>query len=359
MTWNWEQKNWPNWEFNSKNLEKYEQAFLINAAKTAGAWKYMSQQEKTNIHIDLLSDEAIKSSQIEWEMLNRDSVRSSIGQHFWFKTWHRAPPSEAGIAQMMIDIFQNYEKPITNKDLFKWHAYICNGRTDLNDVWKYRTHSEPMQIVSWQIDKPKVHFEAVPSKQVEKEMNIFLTWLNEKDIPALSSSALAHLYFVSIHPFEDGNGRLSRAISEKILSDNLWYPSLIALSQIIEKRKNEYYNFLEKNNRILQVDSWLEWFCSIVLEAQEYSLSVIDFIIKKTKIFDSLWDDINERQKRVMLRLFDAGLEGFSWWLSAKNYMTIAKTTVSTATRDLSDLVKKWALKRTGERKSTRYYLNI
>lgn len=169
----------------------------------------------------MLTDEALKTSEIEGEILRRDSVRSSIGKYFGLKTSHQSEPAETGIAQMMGEIFQNPLEDITHKTLFQWHKYVCNGRTDMREIGAYRSHLEPMQVVSGQIDRPRVHFEAVPSARVMQEMDVFLKWISENKLPTLIQSAITHLYFVSIHPFEDGNGRIARVLSEYILSKKL------------------------------------------------------------------------------------------------------------------------------------------
>lgn len=359
MEWNWQHKDWPHFNYDAVKIEDLEQSFLFNAAKTQWLWEHIDESEKQDLSINFLANEALKTSEIEWEILSRDSVRSSIQKYFWIKNNFPAKPSEIWIAQMMVHMFQNSDQQIDHEILFQWHKYVCNGRTDLEDIWKYRTHIEKMQVVSGQIDNLKIHYEAPASKDIPKEMEIFINWLkNNKDSPLIRSS-IAHLYFVCIHPFEDENGRIGRSISEHILSNYLGYPSLIALSHMIEKYKNIYYQMLEKNNTKIHIDSWIVWFAQTIIEAQEYSMKTIHFIIKKTKIYDSFRDDLNSRQLKVLNKLFDAWIEGFVWWLSAKNYMSISQTTISTTTRDLNDLVNKWILKKTWERKSTRYFLNI
>lgn len=164
---------------------------------------------------------------------------------------------------------------------------------------------------------------------------------------------------MSIHPFEDGNGRIGRALSEKLLAQALGQPSLLALSRQIEKDRKHYYLALEAANKDLEIEPWLIWFSETVLKAQAYSTLMIDHLIAKTKMLDHLRGQLNPRQEKVLIRLFDAGPEGFEGGLSAKNYITIADTTTPTATRDLGALVAKGALKRTGERKATRYWLNL
>jgi Fic family protein len=170
---------------------------------------------------------------------------------------------------------------------------------------------------------------------------------------------MAHLYFESIHPFEDGNGRIGRAVSEKALSQGLNRPTLIAISYTIESEKKEYYAALQRNSTRLEIDHWLEYFCKMVLKAQDYTQSRIDFLIQKGKFYQRFSNQLNERQQKVVARIFREGVNGFTGGLSAENYMRITGTTASTATRDLQKMVELGAFVRTGERKSTRYYLNI
>ena len=359
MKWNWQKSDWAKWDFDSEKLQKYENEFLLDAWKISWALQYLHQEEREIVQVQLLSDEAMKTSEIEWEFLNRDSVQSSIKRKLGMKAETKNDVSEEGIAELMFDCFENFQIDISQATLCKWHEMICRGRGDLNDIGKYRSHEEPMQVVSGQIDRPKVHFEAPASSVVQWEMEEFFKWLVGSKLPPLTKAWVAHIYFISIHPFEDGNGRIVRAICEYILSQALQTPSLTTLSRQIESKRKEYYDILEKSNKDMNIQKWLEWFCEIVLEAQKYALSLIDFTICKTKLLDTVKGNINERQQRVLLRMFEAGPEWFIWWLSAANYIKITKATVPTTTRDLSDLVLKWVLKKTWERKSTRYWLNI
>jgi len=178
-------------------------------------------------------------------------------------------------------------------------------------------------------------------------------------LPALTRAGIAHLYFVSVHPFEDGNGRIGRAIAEKSLAQNLERPTLIALAHTIEAKRKAYYAALERNNHSLDITDWLVYFAQTVLDAQEYTIHCVEFLIEKSKLYDRLAGDLNERQQKVLARMFKEGLSGFKGGLSAENYIRITKTSASTATRDLQDLVAKGALRRTGELKQTRYHLNL
>lgn len=366
MLWNWKYKDWPNFIFETDNLVEYEQQFLHKAGAFHGSLKHINNEDQDTLKVNLISDEAYKTSEIEGEILNRDSLQSSIRKQFGLKTDNRrVPPAEQGISEMMVDLYKTYQTPLNHTQLHVWHKMLTYGRRDLIDIGQYRTHEEPMQVVSGALHNPTVHYEAPPSSVVPKEMENFIAWFNQNDsskknrIGALTRAAIAHLYFESIHPFEDGNGRIGRAISEKALSQSLGRPTLIALSSTIESGKKDYYSALQRNSVGLEINDWLEYFCAMVLQAQDYTQSMIDFLIEKGKFYHRFDDLLNERQQKVIERIFREGVNGFKGGLSAENYIRITGTTASTATRDLQKLVEQGALIRTGERKGTRYYLNI
>lgn len=360
MKWNWELKDWPNFTFNSKLVEAYEHQFLENAGAIQGSLKHLDGSEQSSFKIELISSEAFKTSEIEGEILNRESLQSSIRKHFGLKTNHQKSAKEEGIAEMMVDLYTNFKNPLDHEKLFLWHKMLTNGRRDLISIGEYRTHEDAMQIVSGAFENLKVHFEAPPSNIVNREMDKFISWFNDKNnLSPLLHAAISHLYFESIHPFEDGNGRIGRAISELSLSQSLDRPTLTSMAFIIEKRKKEYYEALHHNSKKLEIDNWIEFFCKIILEAQEHSQSLIEFLIKKNKFYYRYSKELNTRQEKVIERIFREGLNGFKGGLSAENYISITGAPRATVTRDLQNLVSKNILLKTGERKSTRYYLNL
>jgi len=366
MKWNWKNDGWPEFGFDSDALATSEVKFLSSSGVLLGTCSHLDAGELSELRVELMSEEALKTSEIEGEFLNRDSLQSSIRRQFGLQTDNRrVPPAEQGIAEMTVQVYQTWAESLTNQTLFDWHAMLTKGRRDFSDIGCYRTSSEPMQIVSGPVSRRKVHFEAPPATQVLQEMDLFNEWFNRtarggrSPLPALTRAGIAHLYFVSIHPFEDGNGRIGRAIAEKALAQSLGRPTLIALAHTIEANRKAYYAALEKVNRRLEITDWLVWFAQTVLAAQDYTVRSIGFLVEKAKLYARLGDALNERQQKVLTRMFKEGLSGFKGGLSADNYIRIAKTSASTATRDLQDLVAKGALTRTGERKSTRYHLNL
>lgn len=362
MTWNWEHEDWPNFSYDAKALEELENRFLMGSGTLLGAFKHLDGEQQQSITIDLISDEALKTSEIEGEYLDRESLQSSIRKQLGLQaSKQKIAPAEQGVSEMMINLYQNFDTPLEHQTLFEWQKMLLKGRTDLKEVGCYRSNPEPMQVVSGAIHKPKIHFEAPPSKIIRNEMDDFIRWFqnSKHKLPALTRAGIAHSYFVSIHPFEDGNGRIGRAISEKAMAEELGQPTLISLAQTIESKRKAYYDALQSVNRTNEITDWLIYFSNTVLDAQQRTMRLVEFSIAKAKLYDRLGEQLNARQAKVIDRLFKEGPDGFKGGLSAENYISITKTSRATATRDLADLVKKDALTKKGELKHTRYYLNI
>ncbi len=330
-----------------------------------GVCKHLDEEGLNSIKIDILSEEALKTSEIEGEFLDRNSIQSSIRRHFGLLADRsRVRPAEHGIAEMMTDIYDTWDAPTSHDMLWRWHNMICEGRRDIESIGNYRQYNEPMRVVSGSSHNPKVHFEAPQSSIILSEMDRFIDWFNkptpsDHSISALIHAGIAHLYFVSIHPFEDGNGRIARAIAEKSMSRSLGHPTLISLSQSICKKRKDYYSALERNNKDIEITDWLKYFAETILAAQDHTFKLIEFIISKGKFLTRIQPKLNTRQLKVVLRMFEEVPDGFHGDLSAANYLSITGTSPATTTRDLRDMVEKGAIMRTGELKQTRYYLNM
>lgn len=364
MQWNWELSDWPDFQYDAARLRSAEERFLKGAGVVVGALHHLDEDAKTGLAIQLISQEVVDSSAIEGEVLDRASVQSSIAKHLGLAAdQRRANAAEAGAAEMMADLYRHYDAPLDDQQLFRWHMMLMNGRRDLPAIGQYRTHADPMQIVSGALYAPKVHFEAPPSEIVPSEMKLFATWFNDSapsgphPLPAITRAGVAHLWFESVHPFEDGNGRIGRAISEKALAQSLEAPTLTALAETIHRHRKDYYSALQLASQSNRIEPWLTWFADIVLEAQERTLTRVRFLIEKTKLLDRLRGQLNERQEKALIRMFAEGPDGFKGGMSASNYQTITGATSATATRDLAGLVELGVIARTGERKSTRYSL--
>ena len=234
---------------------------------------------------------------------------------------------------------------------------LMNGRRDLELIGGFRIHEDPMQIVSGRIDRSIVYFEASPSSQVSLEMNRFIDWFNQSEgkLPLLIRAGISHIYFETIHPYEDGNGRIGRALVEKVIAQELEIPSLILLSKCIQKNRKAYYDALNKASFSNEITQWLIYFARLTLDALELTKIELEFILREIHVFNQYADVLNQRQEKVLRRLFEAGPEGFIGGLSPKNYRTITKASPATTTRDLNSLVELGIFEKTGNFKSVRY----
>jgi Fic family protein len=365
--WNWQIKDWPSFEWNADIVQGKERDFLEASAVTIGARRHLQPAEREALDIELLSRDALSTSAIEGEILDRDSVQSSLRKQLGLSPApsFRARPAEAGIAEMMADLYRSPASPLTHDSLFEWHRMVMNGRRDIADIGRYRRHDDAMQIVSGAFGHERVHFEAPPSRQIPDEMEAFLDWFSRTSpagntpLPPLTRAAIAHLWFESVHPFEDGNGRIGRAIAEKALAQGTRVPGFTGLSSTLLRHRKAYYAALERNSSSLRIDDWLEWFAGMALEAQSEADRLVRFLIQKAALLHRLDGALNTRQEKALLRMFAEGPEGFKGGLSAQNYATITGAPPATVTRDLADLVAKGALIRSGERKATRYRLAV
>lgn len=366
MTWNWQQPDWPRFRWRPERLRRAEERFLVGGGVILGSVGHLDESRRQGLTVEVMTQEAGATSEIEGEVLDRDSVQSSIRRQLGLAAEAgRASPAERGIAELMVTLYREWDRPLDHQTLFAWHEMVMRGRRDLRQVGAYRTHPEPMQVVSGRLWEPKVHFEAPPSARVPQEMDAFCAWFNRtapggpEPLPALARAGIAHLHFESIHPFEDGNGRLGRVISEKALAQGPGGPALTALAVTILARQRSYYDMLERSNKHNDIDAWLAWFAGIALEAQQRTQAQIEFLIEKARLLERLRGQLNARQEKALLRMLAEGPGGFKGGLSAANYISITKASPATATRDLADLVDKEALTRTGERRHTRYHLTI
>jgi Fic family protein len=366
MAWNWQQPDWPRLQWDRARLDPAEKQFLVSGGVFVGTLRHLGSEERDQLNIEAMSAEAVTTSEIEGEILDRASVQSSIRRQLGLATdERRVRPAEQGIAEMMVDLYRSFAEPLSQEMLFGWHAMVMSGRRDVKDVGRYRTGTEPMQVVSGAMYEPKVHFEAPPSSRVPDEMTRFITWFGrtepgrEDSMPALTRAGMAHLYFESIHPFEDGNGRVGRALAEKALGQSLGQPALTALAATILARRKSYYEALEAANKNNGITHWLMWFAGVAIEAQRRTIALVEFLIDKTKLLDRLKGQLNERQEKALLRMFREGPEGFRGGLTAGKYSTMTGASPATATRDLADLVAKAGLVREGERRHARYRLGV
>jgi Fic family protein len=366
MKWNWEKPDWPEFKWNRSQMAAAEEQFLLGSGVVIGMVRHLGEEERDQLLVEAMSGEALATSEIEGEILTRAGIQSSIQQQLGLAAdKRRVTAAEQGVAEMMVDLYRSSLEPLSDEVLFSWHRMVTAGRRDLADVGRYRTSREPMQVVSGRISAERVHFEAPPSKQVPMEMARFLGWFHRtapqgsEALPAVTRAAIAHLYFESIHPFEDGNGRIGRAIAAKAFAQGTGQTIVVALAATMLARRKSYYEALERANKQIDVTAWLTWFAEIALEAERRTMALVEFLIAKTKLLDRLRGQLNDRQEKALLRMFREGPEGFKGGLSAGNYSAITGASPATTTRDLVDLTEKGALARTGERRHARYWLNL
>lgn len=368
IRYNWQQKDWPNFIYTLSEIEDDLFSFAERVGHIAGILKALPGDAQMEAVIDMMVAEAIKTSEIEGEYLSRKDVLSSVRKNLGLiKTPEQIHDKKAeGIGELMIDVRNSFKEPLTRKKLFCWHTMLLEGSSG-TEVGTWRTFKEPMQVISGAIGKQKVHFEAPPSASIPKEMDQFILWFNET-VPGNKNeikkaplrSAIAHLYFESIHPFEDGNGRIGRAIAEKALSQGIGRPVMLSLSRTIEANKKNYYRELEKAQRSNEITSWINYFVKTVLEAQIQAENQVNFTLKKVKFFDRFNYQFNHRQLIVVKRMLEEGSEGFEGGMNARKYIGITKTSKATATRDMQELVEKGAFTSSGGRgRSTSYEVNL
>lgn len=365
--WNWQQADWPKFSYDDAAMRPLEHAFLHSSGMLRGIYHGFGDEGRAQLKVELMSEEAVTSSAIEGELLDRSSVQSSIRSFLGLNDSHQpVVGAETRIAHMLVAMQQNVCEPLTHRDLWQWHHSLFEGTEGIDAIGCYRWHQEPMQIVSGRLDRPSVHFEAPPADQVRLEMDRFLKWFNSTDPQAGSSAmstlartAISHLYFESIHPFEDGNGRLGRALAEKVLGQAIGGPALLSLSGQLKAQRSEYYRQLELASRSNHVHDWVCFFAEMIVAAQEHALGHASFAIQKIKFLDRHADGLNIRQEKALDRLFRAEPDGFEGGLSASNYIRITGTSRATATRDLAELVAMGALTRSGDGKGTRYQLAL
>jgi Fic family protein len=359
MKYNWQREDWPKFRYDSRVFQEDLYRYGEAIGRMAGEFPHLSAEQQQQATLEILVAEAIKTSAIEGEILNREDVMSSIRNNL--KLNH--PPVKVedvraqGISQLMVDVRQSFSQPMTEEKLFEWHRLLLFGVENSGHllVGAWRRHPEPMQVVSGAYGKLKVHFEAPPSKDVPAEMQRFIGWFNrtapgapEAIVPGPVRAAIAHLYFETIHPFEDGNGRIGRAIAESALFQDLGRPALLSLSYAIEAQRKRYYDHLNQAQNSNEITPWISYFVKTLREAQAAAERQILFTLEKTKFFDRFKPMMNDRQQKAVARILKEGPARFEGGMNATKYMRITSCSKATATRDLVDLREKGILKPLG-----------
>ncbi len=367
MVYNWQQKDWPEFSFNAEAVMNQVLVFTERVGRVSGMVKALSEEVENEVVMAALVAEAVKTSEIEGEFISREDVMSSVRNNLGLNAVPEKVRDQRaiGVVEMMLAVRESFSAPLNRSELFEWHRLLMEGNRYVN-AGAWRSSPESMQVVSGAAGREKVHFEAPPSAEVPAEMEKFITWFNDTALGgnnpirhAPVRAALAHLYFETIHPFEDGNGRMGRALSEKVLSQHADRPVILSLSQVIEANKNAYYSALKIGQQSNEVTNWLRYFIEVILQAQQYAEEQIDFVLRKTRFFDQHKDRLNARQQKAINKMLDQGPTGFEGGMSAKKYMSMTKTSKATATRDLQDLAVKNIFAPKGEGRSRRYFLKF
>ena len=348
----YQNKNWTDFTWNDKAINAIFGEIRLMQGKIIGQMNALGFSAKEEATLTALTLDVVKSSEIEGELLNYDQVRSSIARRLGIKTAGLVPSSRhiEGIVEMMLDATQRHILPLTKKRLFGWHAALFptgySGPYEI-EVGRYRTGE--MQVVSGAMGKEKVHYEAVKPELVKAEMDKLLDWLNnDNQLDPVLKAAIAHFWFIIIHPFDDGNGRIGRAITDMLLaraerSGERFYSMS---SQILVERK-QYYDTLQKvQHSTGDITEWLEWFLQCLKNAMLATENTTQRILRKAE-FWKLHEQtpINERQRLMLNKLFD----GFDGKLQTSKWAKITKTSTDTALRDIKDLIEKGILQQTEE----------
>ena len=385
MNYIWQHKQWPHFVYDSEKLSSLAYQYAKQTAKLSGNLLNTEFDDALTAQLDLMVDEAINTSLIEGENLNPESVRSSLQNYLNLTSTpvNVADAKAEGLAALIVDVRKNFHKPLRKEILFNWHQMVLVGFEDsiLHSeltVGQWRKSPEPMQIVSGPIGYERIHYQAPDSKDLDQLMENFLDWFNNslsndtnhQPIPGVIRAGIAHLWFEVIHPFDDGNGRIGRAIIEYALAQDLGTPVVLSMSTHLAKNKKDYYQHLNQasccdaddldNKSALDITPWLVWFIETLITAQNDAESKMEMIFLKTRFWQRHKNTVlSTRQTSALNKIFKAGKGGFPNGISAQKYSALAKCAKATATRDLGDLVTKGCLRVEGIGRGVRYFIII
>jgi Fic family protein len=388
--WIWQAKQWPNFQCDAQALQPAIAAARTAQGRMLGVASQLQLVELSSMHITGMVAEALATAQIEGEVLHPQSVRASAARRLGlltqaapvkksttkpvrknFKLDHRTPPREEATLDVLQAAVSQWQQPLTEAQLFSWHAMLFpTGYSGMSriPVGAYRTHAELMQIVTPQIGKEDtVHYQAPPSADVPGHMKKLISWFNQSQgqIDGLVRAAVAHLWLEAIHPFEDGNGRIGRALSDLALAQDAQSSQrLFSLSHQLLERRSEYYDQLQAatGKGSLNVTAWVQWFAQRMQAACEHSVAQMHTALGKTRYWAQVQaghPHITASQRKVLGKLFDAQPSGFDGGLSTEKYVAITSLSRATAYRELTQLLAAGLLIKTGQGKATRYALRI
>jgi Fic family protein len=344
-------EDWPHFSWQTDRLTERLAAVRHKQGRLIGRMEQLGFNLRAEASLQTLTEEIVKSSEIEGEKLDREQVRSSIARRLGMDAGGlpSADRNVEGVVEMMLDATEKHEQPLTKERLFGWHAALFpTGYSGISKIkvggWRDDA-SGPMQVVSGPIGKPRVHYEAPGAGKLEKEMEAFLAWFNNAALEPVIKAAVAHLWFVTIHPLEDGNGRIARAISDLALarSENS-KQRFYSVSAQIRKERDAYYDILEATQKgDLDITEWLSWFLDCLDRAFDGAGEILGNVLHKASVWEKLRElALNDRQRKVLNHLLD----GFEGKLTSSKWAILTKVSQATASRDIDELVAWRVLKK-------------
>lgn len=355
---------WPGFRWDHARISARLVGVRHRQGRLIGRMEGLGFQLRAEAVLDSLTEEVLKSSEIEGETLNRDQVRSSIARRLGLDIGGLTPGDRdvEGVVEMMLDATQGFDRPLTARRLFDWHAALFpTGRSGMSKIrvgaWRDDAKG-PMQVVSGPLGKERVHYEAPSADRVREEMKKFLGWLeNDNSTDLVLKAGVAHLWFVTIHPFDDGNGRIARAIADMVLARSERSPQrFYSMSAQIRQERKAYYEILEATQKgELDITRWLEWFLECLGRAFDRAEMILAAVLNKARFWESFAEvELNERQREIVNRL----LNGFEGKLTSSKWAKLTKCSQDTALRDIEDLIRKDVLvKDSAGGRSTSYSL--
>lgn len=362
--WIWQQENWTDFRWNEQQISpKLRQCWKL-LGELFGSTQGQVLDPKSSL--DVLLENILSSSAIEGENLNAFSLRSSLAKRLGVTLENPYPTTDRseGVSDIMLDALENWQQELTLERLLQWHQWLFPEKSVLGKISVGQLRGdEPMQVVSGRLDRPKVHFEAPPRSDLEQGLTNFLTWFNQSrhqtQLDPLLRAGICHLWLLTLHPFDDGNGRITRALTDLALAQaDQQTVRLYAISTVILQKRNSYYAILEQSQKgTSDISAWLNWFIDVLQQALQQSLTKIHRTLAKSRFWQMhTQDKLLDAQKKVLNRLLDGGEMGFENGINASQYQKVAKVSKATATRHLTELVEKGLLQKTDAGgRSTRY----
>ncbi|MDP9012443.1 MAG: Fic family protein [Pseudomonadota bacterium] len=366
--WIWQRPNWPIFTWDDAALSAPLSRARRAQGELAGVARLLDSNLDLSAQLEVLTLEGLMTSAIEGEKLNPDSLRSSLARRLGLPTAGLPPASRAveGLVEVLLDATQRYNQPLTLKRLNAWQAALFpTGRSGLSEIRVGNLRGEaPMQIVSGPIGRERVHYQAPPRARLERDMRTFLKWFNDPPtgLDGLLRAGVAHAWFEILHPYEDGNGRVGRALLDLALAtDERRVVRLYSMSARFMDQRDAYYAALEcTSSGDLDITRWLLWFLEQVEAAIRSNESLIAAVVQKARFWmRHSQDEINERQLKALNRMLDAEPGGFVGGMTNKKYSSLTKASPATAQRDLSDLVKAGCLSLVGSGRGARYEIKF